>query len=303
MWSEIFVDAAKAASTGTTSDALAESHSLALIGGVATPAECAHLCEFSRDLSAQHTERTHDADGQTVQPGRFRGHVEECLDDKSKTLCDLILCRAVAQINALLPGLLPRFFKDLDLRETVLRHPGLVFSKGEPAINIYTQGGRFDSHTDKQSLTILVPLSHARDAASSGPIELAALPVPAPRDGELYFEGGGTSFYSRRTTSNAAELRRHCLPNEAVGDTAPPKVVVRPPPGTAIVFGGAMRHAGVPVLEGTRVVLVASFSAKVRTAATSGDGGTSSGWVEHPFLPQVYVPQAQAKAALAGRSS
>ena len=47
-------------------------------------------------------------------------------------------------------------------------------------------------------------------------------------------------------------------------------------------------------------VLVASFSAKV---SARGGPGATSGWLEHPFLPQVYVPapkqslQAQALAA------
>ena len=39
-----------------------------------------------------------------------------------------------------------------------------------------------------------------------------------------------------------------------------PSVVVRPSAGTALLFGGNLTHAGIPVKTGTRVVLVASFS-------------------------------------------
>ena len=47
----------------------------------------------------------------------------------------------------------------------------------------------------------------------------------------------------------------------------PPTAVLRPPLGTAILFGGDVTHAGLPVEAGTRAVLVASFS--TRTAASS----------------------------------
>ena len=38
-------------------------------------------------------------------------------------------------------------------------------------------------------------------------------------------------------------------------------VVLRPPAGTALVFGGHTTHAGMPVVAGTRVCFVASFTA------------------------------------------
>ena len=74
---------------------------------------------------------------------------------------------------------------------------------------------------------------------------------------------------------------------------------MKPSPGTAIVFCGGTRHAGVPVLEGTRCVLVASFSAKVNVAA---DPGGRSGWVEHPTIPQVYVPAKPRTQSLQARA-
>lgn len=42
----------------------------------------------------------------------------------------------------------------------------------------------------------------------------------------------------------------------------PPQHVLKPPAGTAILFGGDVTHAGLPVLEGTRHLFVMSFSLK-----------------------------------------
>lgn len=262
-WAEVFVTAVDAAVTATAADALAGSHSLMLFDAVATPSECALLCDAASAAARERTGRTHDGDGQTVQTGRFRGQVEECLDSESQMVCDRILCRAVAHVGAALPALLPRFFGELDLRESVLYNKGLVFSAGEPAINVYTSGGAFDPHTDKQSLTLLVPLSCARDggaggdggtggdgAAGAGTDRTASLCA----DGGSSYDGGGTAFFRRdgsSTNSTPADVARGAVPPK-VPLTVPPTVVVRPAAGTAIAFCGDVRHAGEPVLGGTR---------------------------------------------------
>ena len=38
--------------------------------------------------------------------------------------------------------------------------------------------------------------------------------------------------------------------------------MLRPERGSALVFGGQLKHAGVPVHSGTRVVFVASFTVR-----------------------------------------
>ena len=48
---------------------------------------------------------------------------------------------------------------------------------------------------------------------------------------------------------------------------AEPALVLRPPAGTGILFGGDVTHAGVEVSSGTRVVFVASFSAPMSSSA------------------------------------
>jgi len=100
---------------------------------------------------------------------------------------------------------------------------GLKYSSREPAINIYSSGGEFLAHKDAQALTILLPLSCPR------------------RD----FAGGGTAFWSQDSRGHRAE---------------DPTVVSKPGAGTAMLFGGCVTHAGLPVETGTRIVFVASFS-------------------------------------------
>ena len=354
-WTELFVDVLRpdsAIETESVADALAASYSVALFDSVASPAECELLCSAAVAAACESV-ATNDGDGQSVQAGRFRGRVDQSLDSDSQALCDRVLQRVISRVRALMPTLLPRFFGALDGNESILHHPSLVFSPGEPAINVYTCGGNFDPHTDKQSLTILVPLSRARgdgggggggdgccedvDGAAEGGCDSVLRPAP---DKGLEYDGGGTAFFCRHA---APLLAAASPPTHASGDIAPPKVVVKPPPGTAIVFCGDMRHAGQPVVGGTRkwrpttlctssphdelckrnrcqltdgadvltvcanvftaragCVLVASFSAKV---SAPGGLGATSGWLEHPFLPQVYIPakkqslQAQALAA------
>ena len=88
-----------------------------------------------------------------------------------------------------------------------------------------SEGGDFKMHTDKQALTILLPLSSSNS-----------------------FVGGGTSFWSQDSRGHRVE---------------DPTIILKPPMGTAMLFGGCVTHAGVPVEEGIRVVFVASFSSSI----------------------------------------
>ena len=62
------------------------------------------------------------------------------------------------------------------------------------------------------------------------------------------YGGGGTAFW-------AAEDGR-----AADHHANPPALVLTPPAGTAIIFGGIVTHAGLPVTSGERSVFVARFS-------------------------------------------
>lgn len=119
------------------------------------------------------------------------------------------------------------------LRDLYMRGE-LEWSEGEPAINIYQAGGGFGSHKDHLALTVLIPLT-----------------------GSDCFGGGGTGFWAgnRKVDENQR-------------DTSPTKIL-KPQPGSALIFGGDVTHAGMPVSEGIRSVFVCSFS--TRTAASSAD--------------------------------
>ena len=129
----------------------------------------------------------------------------------------------------------PEYLEDTCTRLRDLYEAGeLEWSEGEPAINVYTANGYFGAHKDHLALTVLLPLtSPTKD-----------------------FSGGGTGFW---------------MGNRAVGEDpdGPPTKVLRPELGTALVFGGDVTHAGMPVEGGTRAVFVASFS--TRTAASAED--------------------------------
>lgn len=101
----------------------------------------------------------------------------------------------------------------------------LEWSEGEPAINIYETEGYFGAHKDHLALTVLIPLTSPEDD----------------------FLGGGTAFWkgNRMVDENPQE---------------PPTTVLKPPPGSALIFGGDVTHAGMPVEAGYRSVFVCSFS-------------------------------------------
>ena len=163
----------------------------------------------------------------------------------------------------------------------------LEWSEGEPAINVYTaggyprsckiltptlaltptpnltptltrtptltlhQGGGFGAHKDHMALTFILPLT-------------------CPTRG---FSGGGTGFWSAEAEAvgsygggrDEADMLDDNKANAR--PDGPPTAILRPPLGTAILFGGDVTHAGMPVEDGTRAVLVASFS--TRTPASS----------------------------------
>ncbi len=110
----------------------------------------------------------------------------------------------------------------------------LEWSEGEPAVNVYESSGYFGAHKDHLALTVLIPLT-------------------APSED---FEGGGTGFWAgnRRVDENPASS---------------PSLVLKPDPGSALLFGGDVTHAGLAVESGLRSVLVCSFSTV--TPASSPD--------------------------------
>lgn len=122
----------------------------------------------------------------------------------------------------------------------------LEWSEGEPAINVYTDGGGFGPHKDHMALSVLVPLTDRGECV-----------------------GGGTGYWS----SDIAP------PDLADGydPGAPPTTTLAPPLGSAILFGGDVTHAGMPVIEGLRSVLVASFSTRTPESPPDRVNGLQQG--------------------------
>jgi len=136
-------------------------------------------------------------------------------------LLQRILMRAATLIDKQVPSIAFNLFDGEGIAQLMADNQ-LKYSSREPAINVYSSGGEFLPHKDSQSITVLIPLSSPDD-----------------------FVGGGTSFWSQDSRGHRVEE---------------PSVILRPPAGTAMLFGGCVTHAGVPVESGKRVVFVASFS-------------------------------------------
>jgi len=156
------------------------------------------------------------------------------LEAAELALCDRLLRRALARVTETLPTLAARQMGTANesSQEAIFGNAELLFSDGEPAVNVYRAGGLFKPHEDKMSLTVLMPLS---DAASGA------------------FTGGGTAFWS-------AEDRG---PDRLRAQTAPPTLTVHAPAGTALICVGSVTHGAMPVLSGERAVFVASFGPKL----------------------------------------
>jgi hypothetical protein len=139
------------------------------------------------------------------------------------SICTTILHRAIDFIDQHLPSVVVTLFGcECGTLGKLYETDALEFASREPAVNVYMKGGEFLAHKDHQAITVLVALTEPEA-----------------------FEGGGTGFW-------APDSRGHRVEG--------PSVILRPPAGAAMLFGGHVTHAGIPVESGTRAVFVASFS-------------------------------------------
>ena len=129
-------------------------------------------------------------------------------------------------------------------------------------------GGCFSPHKDLHSLTVLMPLVDS-----------------------WAFEGGGTAFWA--SPAGAVDRELGTVPHDI--NTTPPTIMLAPPAGTALLFGGAVTHAGQPVTAGQRAVFVASFSGPPSDMDDShthaGEAQLDTGsayWLECRLLEQMY---------------
>ena len=81
--------------------------------------------------------------------------IAEALDSAGVATCDALLLRAISLLDTATPRLTQALFPhlaSLSAATTCVHNPNLVFSTGEPAINIYTEGGGFRVHQDKTNV-------------------------------------------------------------------------------------------------------------------------------------------------------
>jgi len=257
-WSETFLDHERAGSCDLA-ESVANGHSILQVHSLASPEEARRLkveAIFAADRrmnddpeeSCQTEQRIvalRAAYLKADQPWRSSSAFSNrnpCVDRlplcafpaSAAILCDALLLRALSVVNGQIDDQLTRqLFGDCLADATSCEHnPRLRFATGEPAINVYSLGGTFKPHEDREALTILVPLSGASD-----------------------YDGGGTAFWS---TSDAGPGGSVSLNN---GRTVhEPTLVLRPLAGSAIIFCGDVTHAGQACTGGRRCIFVASFS-------------------------------------------
>jgi len=248
-WHEVKLGNGAQSDSATVGDALALGDSVVVCPGVATDVECSSLLEvglaaadaqhrsFRQRTAAAMAERTSN---NCASAGRTRVPTDRLTSSNTKAFNEL-LRRVFDVIDAQLPSVSHLFHEGSSANEyaslrSLHEADGLTFSTREPAINVYTTlgdfgaiGAEFNPHVDRQMLTVLIPLSHPES-----------------------YEGGGTGFWSREA--------RACGGWES--SAVPPTVVLRPERGTALLYGGSVPHAGMPVLDGCRVCFLASFSTR-----------------------------------------
>jgi len=282
-WLNAAARRAVADGTRTVGECIGTGDVLVSLGGVASDAELDALLRSGLDACEAQRQRT----GREPPPGgkdRFSVSDPLAFDSEVVLGCEELLLRVLDRVDEQLPSVYeflfapsegwldrqpltaagqpptaspPEHLQDTcpSLRELYMAGE-LEWSEGEPAINVYTAGGGFGAHKDHMALTFILPLT-------------------CPTRG---FSGGGTGFWSAEAEARGAygggaygggrddadmldDNKANARPD------GPPTAVLRPPLGTAILFGGDVTHAGMPVEGGTRAVLVASFS--TRTPASS----------------------------------
>ena len=219
-----------AAPTLPAAEALLEGDAVVVVEKCCSANECAELAHAASCAAAAHRKTRNEIDGLVRVPtiaayDRAAATGTPCaepLSPDAEALVETILARVMAFVDETLPEFVAAKFAAPSL--SALHAEGkLVFSSREPSVNVYGEGGEFLAHKDHQALTALVPLT----------------------TGEVDFAGGGTAYWSQDSRGHRVE---------------PPGLVLRPPAGTCLLFGGHTTHAGTPVERGERCVLVASFS-------------------------------------------
>ena len=199
-------------------------NSVLVAPAVLTEAECDQLT-LSADCWLAAGEETEcclrGADDEPLRRVRVR-----LMDASARALVERMLRRIFTLLERELPATAQALFGRTALRDTPVR-----FAAHEPVVSVYTAGGALYPHEDLEALTVLIPLSQ-----------------------QGAYTGGGTAFWPDG-------CERHPYEHPECGTpTAPPSCVLKPPRGSAMLYGGALLHAAAEVSSGIRHIFVCSFS-------------------------------------------
>ena len=227
--------------------------SVIVLPGIATHAECKTLSDAA-SLLVREAHHASAADAASplptmvrlpaVRPGTRSASppfADPCstaaLTDSEDVLSHALFARVLRRLDGQFPTLVSSLFGDGSLGGMHAADE-LAFSVNnglsEPAVNVYGKGGLFNVHSDGEALTVLIALSDPAE-----------------------FAGGGTGFWAPpRWRSRWSDF------HEGTSDEMleAPRLVLRPPRGSVLLFGGCVQHAGMAVDSGTRCMLVGSFS-------------------------------------------
>ena len=155
-WEMVPLSAQSVAST--TEQAVAAGESLLLIPGVASALEIRVLRSAALTAAADPEKEVSPVGGSFYHCDRMK--VQLALP-KLWPVAKVLLRRVLSLVDKQLPEMRALLFGTMRPRRlrSLLDQGRLRYAVGEPAINVYSEGGEFDVHIDGRALTVLIPLS------------------------------------------------------------------------------------------------------------------------------------------------
>ena len=129
-WSEVWLSAGHASAASSVADSLMQGHSVVLHPGLASEAECQELLQYALMCSHKHASM---CSGYSRAPPRERLHVPTCLLAPAQSICNGLLQRALAFVDAQLPAL-TTLISGADSLSHVYADGRFHFANGEPAV-------------------------------------------------------------------------------------------------------------------------------------------------------------------------
>lgn len=157
-WSEVWLSPAEAGAAPSAADALAEGHSVLIVPGVASPAECAAIARAGVEAQAQRVLSGPTGELPTAAVASYDSDAAkrlrvDLLGSDAAHLCRTVLRRVLSLLDSRLAALRTLLFKGAGPSLAALCDEGrLTYTPGEPAVNVYTEGGEFVPHRDNQAV-------------------------------------------------------------------------------------------------------------------------------------------------------